>query len=209
METSGHLQHRGSSLWSAAHANPDHEQRTDRTNPIATALLTGRAGLLRGGPADTFARLTLDSEWPSLAPSGAVPGSYSRTKMPAHGRLVRPPARKGLAAWQQVVLRAYIEKHIGECIRIRALARFVYLSPHGFCRAFKRSFGIPPQRYVVQQRMERAKAMLARSTWSITDIGLAVGFRQRRSFSAAFRHATGSSPSEYRQYWALTPQLAK
>jgi AraC-like DNA-binding protein len=201
METSGHLQHHMPPSWSAAHVSPGHEHRTDRTDPVATALLTGRSYLVHGQSADPVARLTLDSELLSLARSGAVPNGYSRAEMLVHGKLAIRPARNGLAAWQQVVLPAYIEKHIGESIRIRALARFVYLSPDCFCRAFKQSFGMSPHRYVAQQRIERAKALLTGSTWSVTDIGVAVGFRQRRSFSAAFRHVTGSSPSEYRGRW--------
>jgi AraC-like DNA-binding protein len=35
---------------------------------------------------------------------------------------------------------------------------------------------MPPHRYLVRQRIERAKAMLARSEYSISEIGLALGF---------------------------------
>ena len=111
----------------------------------------------------------------------------------------RVQARAGLAAWQQVVVSAYIEKHIADSITVRALARFVYLSSCCFYRAFKRSFGIPPHRYLVQQRIERAKALLASSAWSITEIGFALGFSQTSSLSAAFRYLTGLTPTEYRR----------
>jgi AraC family transcriptional regulator len=126
-----------------------------------------------------------------------MPNSHHPSSMPAGGR--RLPARQGLAAWQQLVVTAYIKKHIAESIRIRALARFVYLSPHCFCRAFKQSFGMPPHRYLMQQRIGRAKAMLARSEYSISEIGLSLGFSQISSFSTAFRHVTGLSPTEYRR----------
>jgi AraC family transcriptional regulator len=68
-------------------------------------------------------------------------------------------ARSGLAAWQQLVVAAYIEKHLAESITVRELARFVYLSSSCFSRRFRQSFGIPPYRYVVQQRIERVKAL--------------------------------------------------
>jgi AraC family transcriptional regulator len=73
------------------------------------------------------------------------------------------------------------------------------MSPPCFCRAFKQSFGIPPHRYLLQQRIECAKAMLARSEYSIGEIGLALGFSQTGSFSAAFWHVTGLGPTEYRR----------
>ena len=55
---------------------------------------------------------------------------------PGHARDSCGEAGSGLAAWQQVVLAAYIEKHISESITVRTLARFVYLSSYRFCRAF-------------------------------------------------------------------------
>jgi AraC family transcriptional regulator len=97
------------------------------------------------------------------------------------------------------VVAAYIQKHLSESIRIRALARFVYLSSHSFSRAFKQSFRMPPRRYFLQQRIERSKALLARSEWSITEIAIVLGFSQTSSFSAAFRHLTGLTPTEYRR----------
>ena len=135
----------------------------------------------------------------SLEASGGISACHQQPHVPAHAGHSSVQARSKLAAWQQLSAAAYIEKHIAKFISVRALARFVCLSPHSFCRAFKRSFGIPPHRYVVQRRIERAKALLANSAWSITEIGVALGFRQTRSFSAAFRKATGISPTEYRR----------
>jgi ribonuclease HI len=41
-----------------------------------------------------------------------------------------------------------------------ALAKLVHLSSYYFCRAFKQSFGIPPHRYQLTRRIERATALL-------------------------------------------------
>jgi AraC family transcriptional regulator len=127
------------------------------------------------------------------ANSHVLPGIHS------HARRTGSPPRIGLALWQQGVLATYIEKHLAESIRIRALASFVYLNSCNFCRAFKKSFGISPHRYLIHRRVERAKALLIDPTWSVTEIGRALGFRQTRSFSAAFRNLTGTTPAEYRR----------
>jgi AraC-like DNA-binding protein len=192
METSSHLQHRSRSLW----AELPQEQHPDRPKSVAAPLRRSMR-LLREEPIDTLACSTVVARLESIESLGAMPNSDHPSSMPACGS--RLPARQGLAAWQQLVVAAYIKKHIGESIRIRSLARFVYLSPHCFCRAFKQSFRMPPHRYLVQQRIERAKAMLARSEYSISAIGLALGFRRISSFSTAFRHVTGLSPTEYRR----------
>jgi AraC family transcriptional regulator len=108
-----------------------------------------------------------------------------------------PPARGGLAAWQQRIMIDYIEENLAERISLAALAQLVRLSPYHFCRAFKESFGVPPHRYHTGRRIERAKALLAKPTYSVTDIGMTVGFSETSSFTAAFRKATGLTPTAY------------
>jgi AraC family transcriptional regulator len=110
---------------------------------------------------------------------------------------VEPKTRGGLAAWQQRTVIAYIEDHLAESISLATLAQMVRLSPYHFCRAFKQTFGIPPHRYHTNQRIERAKALLARSDPSVTDIGFTLGFSQTSSFTAAFRKTTGLTPTAY------------
>ena len=75
----------------------------------------------------------------------------------------------------------------------------VRLSPHYFCRAFKQSFGVPPHRYHTALRIERAKALLARRSSSVTEIGLSMGFQETSSFTALFHKTTGLTPTAYRR----------
>jgi AraC family transcriptional regulator len=110
-----------------------------------------------------------------------------------------PLARGGLAAWQQRIVAGYMEEHLAESISLAELARLVGLSSYYFCRAFKRSFGIPPHRYHITRRIERAKALLANPARSVTETGLVLGFSETSSFSVAFRRTTGITPTEYRR----------
>ena len=114
-------------------------------------------------------------------------------------RRVEPPARGGLAAWQQRIVSAYIEEHIAEQVPLATLAHRVRLSPYHFCRAFKRSFGVPPHRYHNARRIDHAKTLLAQPARSVTEIALKVGFSETSSFTASFRKATGSTPTAYRR----------
>jgi AraC family transcriptional regulator len=118
-------------------------------------------------------------------------------RLNAGSKRIEPPVRGGLAGWQQKIVTAYIEEHLAEQIPLATLAQLVGLSTYYFCRAFKQSLGFPPHRYHNNRRIEQAKALLAKPTPSVTDIGLTVGFSETSSFSAAFRKATGLTPTAY------------
>jgi AraC family transcriptional regulator len=112
---------------------------------------------------------------------------------------VQPQIRGGLAAWQERVVAAYIEKHLAERIPLDTLAQLARLSRYYFCRAFRQSFGMPPHRYQTNRRMEYAKLLLAKHAVSVTEIGIMLGFSSTSSFTAAFRKETGATPTDYRR----------
>jgi AraC family transcriptional regulator len=118
---------------------------------------------------------------------------------------IETPTRGGLAAWQQRVITAYIDEHLAEQLSLATLAGLVSLSPFHFCRAFRQSLGVPPHRYHGNRRMEHARTLLVESAASVTEIGLALGFRETSSFSTAFRKATGQNPTAYRRNLASIP----
>ena len=110
---------------------------------------------------------------------------------------VEAPARGGLAPWQQRMVTSYIEEHLAEQISLTTLAQLVHLSPYYFCRAFKQSIGEPPHRYHNNRRIEHAKTLLANRATSVTEIALELGFSETSSLTAAFRRATGMTPTTY------------
>ena len=113
--------------------------------------------------------------------------------------LVLPKDRGGLASWQINAVTAYIEEHLNDQISLVTLARLARLSEHHFCRAFKRSVGIPPHRYHLRRRIEQAKVFLSDQANSITEVGLSLGYSSSGSFSLAFRKITGQTPSQFRR----------
>ena len=108
-------------------------------------------------------------------------------------------ARGGLATWQERAACDYIETHLTEDIALAELAGVAKLSPAHFCRAFKRSFGVPPHRYQLQRRIERAKSLLADENRSVLEVALACGFNFPSNFSQIFRKGTGITPRAFRR----------
>jgi AraC family transcriptional regulator len=125
--------------------------------------------------------------------------AHELVRLNAGCRRTEPSARGGLAAWQQRIVTSYIEEHLADQITLATLAQLVRLSPYYFCRAFKQSLGVPPHRYHNNRRIEHAKTLLANPAPSVTDIALTLGFSETSSFTAAFRRATGITPSTYRR----------
>jgi len=107
--------------------------------------------------------------------------------------------RGGLATWQMRAATRYIEEHLHERTALVTLAKLVRLSPSHFCRAFRRSFGIPPHEYHIRRRIEKAKTLLAEREASVTGVGFALGYSHTSSFSVAFRKITGQTPIEFRR----------
>jgi AraC family transcriptional regulator len=120
-------------------------------------------------------------------------------------RLERPeaaaarPLRGGLPAWQQKRLIEFVEEHLAEEISLATLAELVGLSLYHFARAFTQSFGVPPHRYHMARRIDRARSLLQMPALSVTQIGIQIGFRETSSFTRAFRKFTGLTPTEYRR----------
>jgi AraC family transcriptional regulator len=114
-------------------------------------------------------------------------------------RVSAPRARGGLATWQRRAAIQYIEAHLAEEISIADLSAVSQLSPFHFARAFKQSFGVPPHRYHIARRIERAKMLLANRDRLLLQIAIDLGFNQASSFSVMFRRVTGQTPSDYRR----------
>jgi AraC family transcriptional regulator len=110
------------------------------------------------------------------------------------------PLRGGLPAWRQKHVADFIEEHLAEEISLAALAELADLSLYHFARAFTRSFGVPPHRYHMARRMDRARSLLQRPALSVTQIGIRIGFRETSSFTRAFRRYMGLTPTEYRRH---------
>lgn len=73
------------------------------------------------------------------------------------------------------------------------------VSQSHFARCFRDAFGVPPHRYLLTRRIERAKALLRDSDLSITDIAFQTGWDSLGTFGRTFRDITGESPSALRR----------
>ena len=85
------------------------------------------------------------------------------------------------------------------------LARVSGVSEAHFARSFKEAFGVPPHRYLLTRRIERATAMLRDTDLAITEIAFRTGWKSLGTFGRTFRDITGESPGELRARQKATP----
>ena len=81
---------------------------------------------------------------------------------------------------------------------ISRLAKVSGASEAHFARSFKDAFGVPPHRYLLTRRIERATALLRDTDLPITDIAFETGWNSLGTFGRVFRDIMGESPSELR-----------
>ena len=83
---------------------------------------------------------------------------------------------------------------------MRRLASVSGVSEAHFARSFKEAFGLPPHRYLLTRRIEKATALLRDTDLSITDIAFQTGWSSLGTFGRIFRDITGKAPAEYRKH---------
>jgi len=81
---------------------------------------------------------------------------------------------------------------------IPRLAKVSGVSEAHFARSFKDAFGVPPHRYLLTRRIEKATALLRDTDLSITDIAFQTGWSSLGTFGRTFRDITGKAPAEFR-----------
>ena len=89
---------------------------------------------------------------------------------------------------------------------VRRLAKVSGVSEAHFARSFKQAFGVPPHRYLLTRRIERATALLRDTDMPITDIAFDTGWQSLGTFGRTFCDVTGESPSEFRAREKAAPQ---
>lgn len=93
----------------------------------------------------------------------------------------------------------YIHNNFERDISLGDIAKYVFLSPSYFTRAFKEQTGMSPISYLLKIRIERAKEMLVDTGLKISDIALSVGFSNQQRFNEMFKKYAGLTPLQYRK----------
>jgi AraC family transcriptional regulator len=107
--------------------------------------------------------------------------------------------KERLSPWQARRARDILMANIGGDVTVSGLAAECGLSVAHFARAFRGTFGKPPHRWLLQQRIEQVKCFLLNSRKPLSEIALHCGFADQPALNRAFRRVVGESPGEWRR----------
>ncbi len=105
----------------------------------------------------------------------------------------------GLSGYRLRRVQEFINANLEEDLSLAEIAEIADLSQFHFARAFRKSTGQTPQQYLMQQRIERAKELLANDALPIVEISLRTGFKNQSHFTTLFRKFTKFTPKLWRE----------
>lgn len=97
------------------------------------------------------------------------------------------------------IIKAYLDNHICDSVRMSDLADLVYKSESQTIRAFKKAYGVTPCNYLTNIRITTAQRLLTETNLSVKEVAFRVGFPDEHYFSHMFKRKTGQSPTDYRE----------
>lgn len=97
-----------------------------------------------------------------------------------------------------IAVRNYIDDHHATDLNLDLLSKTHLISKYHLLRLFKRYYGLTPRQYLMNKRIEKAKAHL-KDGMMVTEACYAVGFESLGSFSVLFKNKTGKSPVQFRK----------
>jgi len=104
----------------------------------------------------------------------------------------------GLSGYKLRRVKEFIDANLEADISLAELAAVADLSQFHFSRAFHKTVGMTPQRYLMRERIERAKELLANGHVPIVEVGLLTGFKNQSHFTTLFRKFTNFTPKTWR-----------
>ena len=116
------------------------------------------------------------------------------------GRQVDPRLTRGrLAPWQERRAKEFMEENLSANVSLGELASVCELSPNHFARAFRKTTGQSPHRWLLERRIEAAKRMLLSSVESLEAAATLCGFSDASHLSRVFSRVAGEPPGTWRR----------
>ena len=105
----------------------------------------------------------------------------------------------GLSGYKLRRVKEFIRASLEEDLNLADIAAVADLSQYHFARSFRKSTGFTPQQYLMRERLERAKELLANEHLPLVEVSLQTGFKNQSHFTTLFRKYTKFTPKLWRE----------
>ncbi len=109
----------------------------------------------------------------------------------------KAPFIQGLSRFKKIF--RHIELNIEKQFSLRELASIESMHPTYFSNLFRKYAGIPPMKYIIRKKMEKACHLLLNTNLNISEISASAGFEDVYYFSRLFKKHIGVAPANYRK----------
>jgi AraC family transcriptional regulator len=117
---------------------------------------------------------------------GGVPASSDLTR----GRL---------APWQARRAQEFLSANLASDSSLASVAAECNLSVSHFSHAFRRTFGRPPHRWLMERRVDAVKDLLLTSRLTLAEVASKCGFADQSALNRSFKRVVGKSPGQWRK----------
>ncbi|MDD2058016.1 AraC family transcriptional regulator [Pseudomonas sp. GD03860] len=135
-----------------------------------------------------------------LDDQGSTPGKDAALRI-FFGELIQrfgsSPAGRGQGNPRLLAAAAFIREHCTQPLRLEDIGAAAGLSTSYLIRAFKQQFGLTPHAYLLDQRVQYARAQLRRGRL-IAEVALEAGFADQAHLQRAFKRLLAATPGHYR-----------
>lgn len=92
----------------------------------------------------------------------------------------------------------YITNHLSDTLTVKEIADHVFVSPTYLCFLYKKQTGKTLKQFILDIRMQKAKALLLDTNMKIGDIAASLGYMNQNYFTRIFTSYYGTTPSIFR-----------
>lgn len=107
--------------------------------------------------------------------------------------------RSGEHGREAAEMKRYLDTNAHRAVSGEELGGVIFRSPDYCRKLFLREYGITPYAYQLQQKIRRAKILLAETSLSVGEIAAELGYEDLHYFSNLFHAKTGLRPLRYRK----------
>jgi AraC family transcriptional regulator len=140
---------------------------------------------------DPTSKIFLDSIGQTiLAHATSIYGEVQTSSGPKPGHL---------SPWQARRAKEFLSANLYGDVSLASVAAECDLSVSHFAHAFRRTFGRPPHRWLMERRIDAVKSLLLTSRLTLAEVASRCGFTDQSALNRSFKRVLGESPGQWRR----------